>query len=422
MLPPWSNDQQPFPSLPELPAAPETLPEQMRAIWDRGGWDHRIPPRDAWQRYHGGAPFPDVLDFAAQPTFGPVDSLLEDQSITDIHLNGPGRELLTRRSGDVVELAMHETWHRDWLDWLVKQFRSRGRGKDDVLIEGTADATRPGRRQCVLRYLITMPPLCPHGPSITIRVLRPGTMSLQKLVELETMPPDASEFLAGCVRANIDIYITGLPGTGKTTLAQALLTTVADQRLICIEDIPEIVVDSKRAVNLELSMVSNLHFDDLIRMSLRMNAQRIVVGETRGKEAYAVLAAASNGFPVITTLHGDSAAHGLHSLAVKANQAAETGGKLEVSYAMLNARPSILISLARRDGRRQIDEILEVQRQYGDGRPITEQIYAWEQGRFRRITYPSHALRERLEAVGARIEDNVDVALPSRNRIFGRSG
>jgi pilus assembly protein CpaF len=377
--------------------------DQLAVLRAQGGWDGRLTPRDAWRRVLGDAPYADPLDLAAYPTFGPLDAWLEDVSLTDIHLNGPGREVTARRSGDVVELGLRETWHGDWYPWLVQQLRSRGRGSaTDVQLHGAADASWPGRRPCLLRYEVALPPLCPHGPSITIRVLRPGQLALTRLVEIDVLTAPAAELLAGTMRAGADVLIVGLAGAGKTTLAQALLEVVSDQRIICIEDVPEIMLASERVVRLDLAAVRGLTFAALARSALRMNAQRIVIGETRGAEAYAVLAAARNGYPVLTTLHGESARHGLQNLAAMALEATETQASLEVVHATLNARPILIVALSRRDGVRQVAEIVEVQRSLGASMPTIETLFErGEDGQLRAITPLSHALRHRLEAAGA---------------------
>jgi pilus assembly protein CpaF len=375
----------------------------MAHLWRHGGWDGRLSPRVAWQRVLGDMPYPDALKLAEHPTLGPLDVYLEDLDVTDIHLNGPGRETVTRRSGDILEFGMRETLHPDWHPWIVQQLRARGYGKaTDVQLCGSINMTRPGYRPCLVRYEVVLPPLCFHGPVITLRVLRPGQMSLERLVELECLSADAAEFLARCMRSAVDILIVGIAGAGKTTLANALLATVADQRVIVIEDAVEILIPNERAIHLDLASVGNLTFADMVRAALRMNAQRIVVGETRGKEAYAVLAAARNGYPILTTLHGDSALHGLHNLAAMALEAEETHASLEVVHATLNSRPLIVVSLTRDDHRRQVSEIVELQRQFGSARPTIEPLYARRHGALAALTRPSHALLAQLDRAGGR--------------------
>jgi pilus assembly protein CpaF len=379
------------------------LPDDLRAIWRAGGWDGRLPPESTWLRVHGDRAFPGAEAWARMPTFGPADRLLDDPGITDIHLNGPGIETTIRRSGDAIEVGIGETWHPAWLDWLATQCVRRAGvdGAAGMPVEGTADATRPGRPPCRVRFVIVPPPLCPHGPAITMRVLRPGALTLETLTAREMLTPAAAELLACCVRAHLDVLLVGLPGVGKTTLAQALIGAVADQRLIVLEDVPELALPPARVVRMTTGPDAADLYHRLLRLALRMNPQRIVIGEVRGSEAYAALAAASNGFPVLTTVHGDHAMHGVQTLAVKAAQAQEARGGLETVYAMINARPSIVVGLAQRDGRRTVDEIIELQRQFGAQRPVGETLYARMDGTLRRLAYPSAAVRARLEAAGA---------------------
>jgi hypothetical protein len=93
--------------------------------------------------------------------------------------------------------------------------------------------------------------------------------------------------------------------------------------------------------------------------------------------------------------------HGVQTLAFKAAQAPEARGGMETIYAMINARPSIVVGLAQRDGRRTVDEIIELQRQFGTQRPVGEPLYARMDGTLRRLASPSAAVRARLEAAGA---------------------
>ena len=381
----------------------EGLLDDLRAIWRAGGWDGRLPPETTWLRVHGDRAFPGAEAWARMPTFGPADRLLDDPGITDIHLNGPGIETMIRRSGDAIEVGIGETWHPAWLDWLATQCVRRAgvTGAAGMPAEGTADATRPGRPPCRVRFVIVPPPLCPHGPAITMRVLRPGALTLETLTARKMLTPAAAELLACCVRAYLDVLLVGPPGVGKTTLAQALIGAVADQRLIVLEDVPELALPPARVVRMTTGPDAADLYHRLLRLALRMNPQRIVIGEVRGSEAYAALAAASNGFPVLTTVHGDHAMHGVQTFAVKAAQAQEARGGLETVYAMINARPSIVVGLAQRDGRRTVDEIIELQRQFGAQRPVGETLYARMDGTLRRLAYPSAAVRARLEAAGA---------------------
>ena len=378
------------------------LAEQLATLWLHGGWDARLSPALAWTRVHGALSMPASDVLAQLPTLGPVDGYLDEADVTDIHLNGPGREVMIRRAGDPIEIATRSTWHADWYPWLCARLAARGRGRHDAAhMAGTIDMTRPGRPTCLIRYEVVMPPVCVHGPALTLRILRPGAYTLERLVAEHVLSAAAAEVLACCVRANVDVFIAGTAGVGKTTLAQALLAQVAGQRLVCIEDVPELVLPDDHAVHLGLAGASALSYGDLVRMALRMNAARVVVGETRGPEAYAVLAAARNGYPVLTTLHGDSARHGLDNLVTMALEAGETHAQIDVVHAMINARPAVVVGLGRIGGLRRVVEILEVERQFGAARPATEVLFAREGDRLQPRTHGSHELRARLANANA---------------------
>lgn len=403
---PWDADQEPRAHGMSGGAAPPDAGDDaagieaaVRQIWEWGGWDARMAPHETWVRVHGRRPFPDAAAWATVPTFGPLDPYIRDDAITDVHLNMPGAHPIVRRNGDRVELEVPERWHPAWMPWLVQQCLARGHStrQADHVIEGVAHATLPGERPCMLRYLIALPPLCPHGPALVIRFLRPGRLQLARLVELQTLTPEMGELLVRAMRANIDLYLVGAPGSGKTTLMQALIDAAADQRLVCLEDIPELTIPPARAVRLLPPRDEPQRLTALVRMTLRMNPHRVVIGEVRGGEAYAALLAGSNGFPVVTTLHGDHAAHGIHTLSIKAAQAPEVHGRIEAVYAMLNARPALVVSLTRRSGRRQVSEIAEVVRQSGNARPIVETIYLLDDQRWQQVAPLSAALQRALE-------------------------
>lgn len=386
-------------SAPPWQAEEAGLGALLARLWQSGGWDYRLTPEDSWQKAHGARPYPGASALAAYPTFGPLDAWLDDPHVTDVQLNGPGRELVTRRSGDSLDRGTRERWHPAWLHWLCAQLQARGSGcATATALRGTADATRPGRRTCLLRYEVALPPLCPHGPAITIRVLRPDEWSLAALVELGALTRPTAELLAGCVRAAVDILIVGPAGSGKTTLAQALLHVISDERLICIEDSPEIVSTSPHTVQLCAGVAEGTSFAELVRAALRMNPGRIVIGETRGAEAYAVLAAARNGYPVLTTVHGDSARHGLHNLIAMALESRETQAQPGVVYSTVNARPMVIVALSWQDGRRRVTEIVEVERQYSAAAPIVTVLYDVRDGPLAYRNPPSAHTQAQLAA------------------------
>ncbi len=388
------------------PVGPLPLADALRLLRECGGWEGSLTPREAWIRGVGDhCPYPDdPAAFRDFPTFGPLDRLLIDEQITDMHLNGPGRELLLRRSGSAAEWRTGAIWHADWLPWLIQQCAQRGSGHDGHLrLSGTADATWPGRPPCRLRYEIVLPPACIHGPSLTLRVLRPGAFSLDRLIEQAMLPHQIAALLAGCVEASINLVIVGTPGTGKTTLLRALLDQeqITDLRVICIEDVPELALGSLASV--QLTAAHDLSMLQLVYTAQRMNPARLVLGEVRGAEAYALLAAMRSGSPILTTIHGMSAANGFDALIGMALEAPEARRSVDLVRMNLNSQPLLVVSLQRDRGRRRVHEVAELLPSGSAHHPLLQVRWRWERDTddWLLISPPSEALIAQLRAAAS---------------------
>lgn len=405
---------------------PLSVADALHVLWDHGGWECSLTPRNAWVRAVGDrCPYPDDLAaFGRVPTFGPLDRLLVDEQITDIHLNGPGREVLLRRSGSMNEWRAGAVWHAEWFPWLVQQCVQRGGGQSEGLqLSGTADASLPGRPPCRLRYEIVLPPVCSHGPSLAIRVLWPGLFSLRRLVDQGMLSAPIAALLAGCVEAGINVVIVGMPGDGKTTLLRALLDQepLRDLRVICIEDVPELVLGSTASVQLTASLQHTML--ELVYTAQRMNPARLVVGEVRGAEAYALLAAMRCGSPMLTTVHGSSAANGLDALIGMALEAPEARGSLDLVRMNLNNQPLVVVSLRRDRGQRRVAEVAELVPGGNVHHPLLQVRWHWEHdaGDWQLVSPPSMSLIARLRAtVSPATLASWDVALEGETN--GHSG
>ena len=180
----------------------------------------------------------------------------------------------------------------------------------------TIDAVNPmvdARLRDGSRLNAVIPPLSLTGPVITIRKFSKRMDSIEDLLRMGTMTTHMAEFLQACVKAKLNIIISGGTGTGKTTLLNILSGFIDDEeRIITIEDAAELKLHQSHVISLETRMVNyegegEITVRDLVRNSLRMRPDRIIVGEVRGKEAFDMLQAMNTGHEgSITTLHSNS--------------------------------------------------------------------------------------------------------------------
>jgi pilus assembly protein CpaF len=168
------------------------------------------------------------------------------------------------------------------------------------------------------RVNITIPPATPHGPTITIRKFRKDRYTLQQLINAGTLDDRMTEFLAGCATHGLNILVSGATGSGKTTLLNALSANIPhSERIVTIEDPLELALQQPHVVALEarpadMTGRNAISQRDLLRNTLRMRPDRIIVGEIRGGEAFEMLQAMNTGHDgSLSTVHANSPADAL---------------------------------------------------------------------------------------------------------------
>src|SRR5919106_1221824 len=238
--------------------------------------------------------------------FGPIQPLLDDPDISEVMVNGP-KKVFIEKGGKVTKSAI--TFDDDdhvarIIDRIILPL---GRRVDPD--SPTVDARLPdgSRVNAVIR------PVSIDGPCITIRKFKKDKLSIQQLVDYGSLTNHMAEFIRACVLAHLNILIFGGAGSGKTTLLNVLSSFIPEQeRIITIEDAAELQLQQDHVLRLE-TKVANIDgkgvvsIRDLVRNSLRMRPDRIVVGECRGGEALDMLQAMNTGHDgSLGTLHANS--------------------------------------------------------------------------------------------------------------------
>ncbi len=239
--------------------------------------------------------------------YGPLTDLLNNDTVTEIMVNGTN-EIYVEVDGKLVKDESVSFINDEHIIRTVQRIvQPLGR---------TIDAVNPmvdARLRDGSRLNAIIPPLSLKGPVVTIRKFSKQMNSIDDLLRMGTMTAHMAQFLQACVRAKLNIIISGGTGSGKTTLLNILSGFIDDEeRIITIEDAAELKLHQSHVISLETRMVNyegegEITIRDLVRNSLRMRPDRIIVGEVRGKESFDMLQAMNTGHEgSITTLHANS--------------------------------------------------------------------------------------------------------------------
>ena len=254
-----------------------------------------------------------------------------------------------------------------------------GRRLDEAQPWVDGQLTGVGSGGCTVRLHAVLPPLAPAGTCLSLRVLRPATQDLAALVAAGAIAPAAADLVGGVIAARQAFLVSGGTGAGKTTLLSAALGAVgADERIICVEDAPELAPQHPHLVNLvarypNVEGVGEVTVRDLVRQALRMRPDRIVVGEVRGGEVVDLLAALNTGHDGgAGTVHANSPAE----VPARLEALAAAGGLQRAAlHSQLAAAVRVVLHVGRnRAGQRRLEEIA-VLRRGGDG--LVTALTAW---------------------------------------------
>jgi pilus assembly protein CpaF len=310
---------------------------------------------------------------------GPLEPLLADSEVDEVMVNGPGRVWIERAGRIEPTDVRFETEH-DLRHAIERILAPLGRRVDEAtpLVDARlADGSRVN---------VVIPPLALDGPVLTIRRFRRRGFTPDDLVAAGTLSPPLREFLASCVRARLNVLVSGGTGSGKTTILGALAGFVpGGERIVTIEDAAELRLDQPHVVRLEsrppsLEGRGEVTIRGLVRNALRMRPDRIVVGEVRGPEALDMVMAMSSGHDgSLGTIHAGSAEEALRRLETLALMA-ELGLPHAAVREQVAGAVDLVVQLERgRDGARRVVGVSEVTRVAGGAG--TRDVYALREGR-----------------------------------------
>jgi pilus assembly protein CpaF len=297
---------------------------------------------------------------------GPLERLLADDTITEIMVNGP-YEVWIERQGKIFRTDVHFSDESHLRRIIVKMVAQAGRRVDESTPMVDARLADGSRVNAVL------PPLSLTGPLLTIRKFAKRRLGSTELSRLGTLTPETVDFLDRCVRARLNILISGGTGTGKTTLLNVMSSSIPEEdRVVTIEETAELQLHQRHVLRLE-SRTRNaegegeISIRQLVRNSLRMRPDRIIVGEVRGAEALDMLQAMNTGHDgSLCTLHANTPRDALARAETMVLMAGYDLPVRAIRQQVCSAL-DLIVHIARlRDGSRRVIAISEVMRMEAD--------------------------------------------------------
>jgi pilus assembly protein CpaF len=311
--------------------------------------------------------------------FDILDSILKDESVTEIMVNGP-EEIFIEQDGKVTRLKQKFESEQRLEDTIQKIVGLAGREVNQA--NPIVDTRLPDGS----RVNVVLRPISLKGAILTIRKFSREPMTIEKLLQYRSITPEVAGFLKILVQAKYNILVSGGTGSGKTTFLNALSSFIPrDERVITIEDSAELQIEnvdnlvSLETRNANASGAGAVTIQDLIKSSLRMWPDRIIVGECRGAEALDMLQAMNTGHDgSLSTAHANSTKDMLSRLETMVLQGADSL-PLDAVRRQIGSAIDIIIQLSRmRDKSRRTLEITEVVG-YQNGEIILNPLFVFEE-------------------------------------------
>ena len=307
-----------------------------------------------------------------------LQELVDDKAVTEIMVNGPN-EIFYEKAGRIYEFDGHFS-SEEKLEDVIQQIVGRHNR-----VVNQASPIVDTRLSDGSRVNIVLNPISIGGSAVSIRKFPEHPMSMEKLIDIESISPEAAGVLQTLTQAKYNIFISGGTGSGKTTFLNALSQYIPDdERIITIEDSAELqLVGAKNIVRLETRNsntdgVTPITIRDLIRTALRMRPDRIIVGECRGAEALDMLQAMNTGHDgSLSTGHANSPADAISRIEVMTLMGAEEM-PLKAIRQQVASGIDIIVQLGRlRDKSRRVLEISEID-SFTDGEIMLNSLYHFE--------------------------------------------
>lgn len=292
---------------------------------------------------------------------GPLQPLLDDDSITDIMVNGP-HSVFIERGGMVSHTDVRFRDSAHLVNICQKIASSIGRHVDE------ASPMVDARLADGSRVNIVLPPIALDGASMSIRKFRKQAIDLDALVKFGSMTPQIARLLEIIAHCRLNVIISGGTGSGKTTLLNAMSRHIDhNERIVTVEDAAELQLQQPHVVRLETRPASReggnteITARDLVKNALRMRPDRIIVGETRGVEAFDMLQAMNTGHDgSMSTVHANNVRDAIARIESMV-QMSNSGLTIDVVRKQIVSAVNVIVQIQRqRDGKRRLVQLAEV--------------------------------------------------------------